>query len=344
SMANPPLIFPLQEGNSPRPYWSVMIPTYKPRADYLEQTLRSVLQQDPGPEQMQIEVVDDASPKVDVIALVQKIAGDRVTVFRSPVNKGLAGCWNTCIERSQGEWVHILHQDDLVFPRFYSVLGRLIYAQPTAGAAFCRYDFIDSKGARVLEQPALQTEAGAIDHPSETLAIKNQVQCSAIVVRRSAYERVGGYDGQFVFTLDWEMWIRIAAGFPVLYHPELLASFRIQADSETSRLARTGETVRDSMRMIESFPNYITPGRVEAVQSQARLWVCDLALQKAGAFFANDHAEWAMAQLHAGLCYDKRLSSWRIAFRCWRRSVRKSKKLIIPPLPLLPTSWFQPKH
>src|SRR5881394_3470447 len=110
-MANPPLIFPLQEGNSPRPYWSVMIPSYKPRADYLEQTLRSVLQQEPGPEQMQREEVEHGSPMVDVIALVQKIAGFRVTVFRSPVNKGLVGCLNTCIERSQGQWVHILHHD-----------------------------------------------------------------------------------------------------------------------------------------------------------------------------------------------------------------------------------------
>ena len=42
-----------------RPLWSVMIPTYNPRADYLEETLWSVLKQDPGPDQMQIEVVDD---------------------------------------------------------------------------------------------------------------------------------------------------------------------------------------------------------------------------------------------------------------------------------------------
>ena len=33
-MANPPLIFPLQEENWPRPFWSVMIPTYHPRANY----------------------------------------------------------------------------------------------------------------------------------------------------------------------------------------------------------------------------------------------------------------------------------------------------------------------
>jgi glycosyltransferase involved in cell wall biosynthesis len=41
-----------------RPLWSVMIPTYN-CADYLRETLASVLAQDPGPEEMQIEVVDD---------------------------------------------------------------------------------------------------------------------------------------------------------------------------------------------------------------------------------------------------------------------------------------------
>jgi cellulose synthase/poly-beta-1,6-N-acetylglucosamine synthase-like glycosyltransferase len=35
-----------------------MIPTYNPRADYLAETLLSVLKQDPGPDEMQVEVVD----------------------------------------------------------------------------------------------------------------------------------------------------------------------------------------------------------------------------------------------------------------------------------------------
>jgi hypothetical protein len=39
---------PDRRDSGARPYWSVMIPTYNPRADYLEETLNSVLQQDPG--------------------------------------------------------------------------------------------------------------------------------------------------------------------------------------------------------------------------------------------------------------------------------------------------------
>ena len=45
-----------------RPLWSVMIPTFN-SAKYLRETLGSVLAQDPGPERMQIEVVDAARPR-----------------------------------------------------------------------------------------------------------------------------------------------------------------------------------------------------------------------------------------------------------------------------------------
>lgn len=122
-MANPPLIFSLQEENSPRPFWSVMIPTFNARADYLEETLNSVLQKDLDPGQMQIEVIDDASPNGAPTEFIRKLAGKRVTVHCEPRNLELAGIWNRCIERARGEWVHILHQDDLVYPGFYEQLG-----------------------------------------------------------------------------------------------------------------------------------------------------------------------------------------------------------------------------
>src|SRR5713101_8359248 len=138
SSLKPPAIrvLPVDHG---RPVWSVMIPTYNPRPDYLEETLHSVLQQDSGREQMQIEVVDDCSPGMDVAALVKAIAGERVQFSRTAKNLGLAGCWNTCIERSRGQWVHILHQDDWVLPGFYARFEALIKTVQGINAAFARY-------------------------------------------------------------------------------------------------------------------------------------------------------------------------------------------------------------
>ena len=57
-----------------RPIWSVMIPTYNWLV-LLRETLKGVLAQDPGPDRMQIEVMDDASTKDDPEAVVHERAG-----------------------------------------------------------------------------------------------------------------------------------------------------------------------------------------------------------------------------------------------------------------------------
>jgi len=129
-----------------RPFWSVMIPVYNPPLPYLEETLRCVLDQEAGADQMQIEVIDDASPNGAPTEFIRQLAGERVTVHCEPRNLGLAGIWNRCIERARGEWVHILHQDDLVFPGFYQSLRTGAEKYPEAGAALCRHAYCDESG------------------------------------------------------------------------------------------------------------------------------------------------------------------------------------------------------
>jgi hypothetical protein len=64
------------EDDRERPVRLVMIPEYIPREDHLEQALRNVLIQDPGTVRMQIEVVDDYSN--DVAVLAKGITGERL--------------------------------------------------------------------------------------------------------------------------------------------------------------------------------------------------------------------------------------------------------------------------
>lgn len=75
-----PKIEPVTEGEK-RPFWSVMIPTYN-NTKFLEQGLQSILAQDPGPNEMQIEVIDDGSTKDDSEEIGRKIGKDRVNFHR----------------------------------------------------------------------------------------------------------------------------------------------------------------------------------------------------------------------------------------------------------------------
>ena len=140
----PPLIKPCPS-NLARPLWSVMIPTYN-CSHLLSQALESVLAQDPGEHLMQIEVVDDASTDADVKNLVERIGGGRVTYFQQARNVGSLKNFETCLNRSKGELVHLLHADDKVRMGYYEKIGSLFQSYPGIGAAFCRYDTIDESG------------------------------------------------------------------------------------------------------------------------------------------------------------------------------------------------------
>ena len=112
-----------------------MIPTYN-CAQYLRETLASVLARDPGPEQMQIEVVDDCSTKDDPEAVVREMGGGRVTFYRQPQNAGHVRNFETCLQRACGILVHQLHGDDFVRDGFYVRMAAAFRAHPEIGRRF----------------------------------------------------------------------------------------------------------------------------------------------------------------------------------------------------------------
>ena len=69
-----PSISPVPE-TAERPFWSVMIPTYNPNLNYLEQSLGSVLEQAPAARHMQIELIDDGSRNFDPQPFLHNIVG-----------------------------------------------------------------------------------------------------------------------------------------------------------------------------------------------------------------------------------------------------------------------------
>lgn len=248
-MRQPPRISPVDDAVAgPRPLWSVMIPTYN-CARFLREALHSVLEHDPGPGSMQIEVVDDASTDrpEDV---VRSIAPGRLAFFRQPANRGATGNFNTCIERARGHLVHILHGDDAVRPGFHARIAELSRRWPDAALLATRSFHVDEAGM-VLDTTVRLPELERPGNDPAPLLYRNQLACAGVVVRRAFYEMHGGFHPALVHTADWEMWLRaIQSGGGVVW-PEPMACFRVFAGSDSSRLRFTGENVRDSARLGE---------------------------------------------------------------------------------------------
>src|SRR6185437_1575054 len=181
---------------------------------------------------MQIEVVDNCSDRDDPEALVRELGGERVLFHRQPRNVGAVENFNTCIRRARGEWVHILHSDDRVAPGFYDKAWGGLSCSGDIGAAFCRFDHIDRNGqtayyGRGDHLSALETPMLAVlgDDFIERLLINPRIQYAAIVVRRSTYEKLGGFRPALGRCTDWDMWIRIALYARILYEPNPYAFY-----------------------------------------------------------------------------------------------------------------------
>lgn len=285
-----------------RPLWSVMIPTYN-CANYLRETLASVLAQDPGSELMQIEVVDDHSTQDDPAAVVEELGRGRVSFYQQPENVGYIKNFNTCLQRSHGHLIHLLHGDDCVRGDFYGKLQRAFEEGSEVGAAFCRYITMDERGHWQRFSDLQQLETGVLDNWLEQIAVINRLQPPSMVVRRDVYETLGGFDSRIVCCAeDWEMWVRIAANYSVWYEVEPLALYRSHSKSLTGRCARTGQNVRDLCEITRIIQPYLPETTAAELFKKAREnWAIYAIKDIAPQLLAADDVSAVMTQVQEGL-------------------------------------------
>jgi hypothetical protein len=317
-------VLPVPEGVE-RPLWSVMIPTYN-CARYLRETLEGVLAQDPGPARMQIEVIDDHSTRDDPESVVRVCGGDRVQFFQQPQNVGHIRNFETCLQRSRGRWVHLLHGDDCVRPGFYERMQRGFEQEPAIGAAFCRPIYMDENGCVKEMAPLEQKESGLLEDGLERLSLEQRIMTPSIVVRREVYEAVGGFDRRLKCSEDWEMWVRIASRYPVWYETEPLAMYRMHFDSNTGRHIRSGEDISFTCTAINLFKPYLPPAMAARVVPSAKRTYAFAALEMARTTAAQGDFVSMRSQIRAALRCSRsrqvlgraaRLGIW--AARSWLR-------------------------
>ena len=290
----PPPIAPVPEG-VPRPLWSVMIPTFN-CAKYLRQTLESVLAQDPGPEQMQIEVVDDCSTKDDPETVVQEVGKGRVAFYRKPKNEGAIPNFNACIQRSRGQLIHILHGDDYVLPGFYERLRQAALINPDVSILCSRCFSVDESGELLELSGRMKPFEQSTRNPGEMLYYGG-FWTPGVVMRRAFYEEHGGFLTALVHTADWEMWVRAVTRGGGLALNVPLAAYRVFSGQDTSKLTITAENLRDCLRLSQMWSG----SRTDFDESRFKQLIANRARQQAEMF----------RQMRNWLAHSANMDVWR---------------------------------
>lgn len=247
------------------PFWSVMIPVHQPDMALLREAVGSVIASGIDHTHSEIVIVAQGIVSDELRAYLAILAAKGIAIAHH-TETGMVVNWNACVTRARGEWVHILHQDDRVRPGFYAALAEGIALAPRSGAAYTQTAFIDGQGAFLRDGHMPQTTAGVVDHWIQHLMVNLTVQCPAIVVRRAAYERLGGFSADFHYCTDAEMWGRIASEYPVWFDPRPLAEYRVHAANATHREFPLPRRWRERRRCLTQNLSRLSP----AIQPTAR--------------------------------------------------------------------------
>ena len=267
-------------GETRRPFWSIMIPTYAPDLALLRATLESIRTSGLDLAAHQVTLVDDASDDPAVQDFLAEQARAGLEVIRHPQRQGLVGNWNACLHHARGEWVHLLHQDDRVRPGFHAALEEGMRRAPHIGAAFTQTAFVDDAGHVLHEGHMQQSAPGVMQDWIENVIVNLTIQCPAMVVRRAVYERLGGFDPSYTYCSDAEMWQRLAAEYPIWFDPRPLAEYRVHAASATYRDYQLAHRWRERRRCLLQSARRLSPLIRSVASASGRHYLTRLAWQE----------------------------------------------------------------
>lgn len=193
-----------------RPLVSVVIPQYN-YGHYLPISLGSVLSQE-GVD-LEVIVVDDKSTD-DSLEVARRLAADdpRVTVVAHETNLRHIATFNDGLSRATGDYVVLISADDALAPGSLARATGLMEADPSVGMVYGRFEkFVDELPVAPLRRSWWSVWDG--DEWIDLLVRRgrNITASPEVVMRRSTYEQIGGYDPNMPHTSDMLVWLRAAA-------------------------------------------------------------------------------------------------------------------------------------
>jgi GT2 family glycosyltransferase len=273
-----PAIEPVPAGTT-RPFWSVMIPTYRTHPEMLRAAIESVLAtgRNADATDTQIEVVNDGD-SADVTDLAHEYRG-RVSFTTNPANLGAPANFTECIRRATGTWVHILHADDAVKPDFYDAYRAVIDRHPECVAVGGQAIWIDEYDEWIGVSPRMQAHDGLLENAAATIAGRHPCNFATTVVARATFERIGGFESTLVHANDWEMWTRAATAGPVGWVAEPHAFYRRHGASDSAQVQQSSAYVTDIRRAIAMNAAHFTePATREWVEDSANTVLSDYTI------------------------------------------------------------------
>jgi glycosyltransferase involved in cell wall biosynthesis len=205
-----------------KPLVSIVTPSFN-QAVYLEETIRSVLDQDY--QNLEYIIIDGGSTDGS-IEIIQKYA-ERIAWWVSEPDRGQTDAINKGFSKAKGQILAWLNSDDTYIRGAVSEAVEFLQTHPEVGMVYGDANLIDEEGHVIGKFPARQTDnrrlmRGYVHIPQQ-----------ASFFWADLWRIVGPLDPTFYFAMDYDLWVRLSQQASLKYYPRLWANFRLHGGAKS---------------------------------------------------------------------------------------------------------------
>jgi FkbM family methyltransferase len=195
---------------------SIVTPSFN-QARFLEQTMKSVLEQDyPHVEY----IVIDGGSSDESVELIKRYA-DRLAYWISERDRGQTDALNKGFAKATGDIVAWVNSDDFYYPGAFREAAAAFAANPDLGLVYGRGNRVTVSGEIICEFEATRP----FDLEALVYGVDYILQPTTFM-RRQALHEVGPFDPRLHYAFDWELWMRLGERFPARMLDSFVAAGR----------------------------------------------------------------------------------------------------------------------
>jgi glycosyltransferase involved in cell wall biosynthesis len=245
------------------PRISIIVPSLN-QGRFIEAALRSALDQNYPNLELIVMDAGSADETRDILSRL----GPQLSHWESVPDRGQSHAINKGLARMTGDVWSYLNTDDLLCP---GSLARIAgaFRDPSVewvGAVSAIIDRDSPRGTVTPEEPASLKE---VITPWDR-SVEHVFPCSNVCfMRRSIYERLGGFDETYHYSMDMEYYTRaLFAGHKLTRIPDVLGHWRWHPASKTVRDGQAYRFLEEELRIATTYADRLPPRDSEQVKRE----------------------------------------------------------------------------
>ncbi len=203
------------------PAISVVMPVYNAET-FVREAVESILAQTFT--NFELIVINDGSTDGSLMILEEMASRDPRVVLLDRPNGGIVSALNAGIECARGQFIARMDADDVAMPERFALQYERMMTEPMLGVLGSFIRIIDKAGkvVRILDYPVTPKETALyLEYPST-------VAHPAVMIRKEALMKVGGYRAVVNNAEDYDLWLRISEiGYSIANLPIPLLNYRM---------------------------------------------------------------------------------------------------------------------